>query len=74
MFKTIHGPITNPKTGESKEISVNFLTSKNAKSAVIGISLILLGTAHLCITMFQNGSKAFEEAELETLDSLGLLD
>lgn len=30
MIKSIYGPITNPKTGESEDIMVNAITSKKS--------------------------------------------
>lgn len=73
MLKFNYGSITNAETKETKNITVNFLTLSNAKSAAIGIGLILLGTAHLCVSMFQNGANEFGKEETEVLNSLDLL-
>ncbi len=72
MLKSKFGPITNPKTGKSKDIVVKFLTKENAKDMIIGGGLIAVGFAYLAISMYDNGAKAFEMAEYETLKSLDL--
>lgn len=73
MFKYFYGPITNPETNESKSIEVNLLSASNAKDTAIGMGLILLGGIYLCVSMFKNGSNAFEQSELQTLDDLHLI-
>lgn len=72
IFKS--GPITNPKTGVSKDIDVRFSNSKNfLRDVLIGGGLTLAGIAYITITSFRNGAQAFEDAEYETMDKLGLL-
>lgn len=72
MIKSIYGPITNPKTGESKDIIVNGITSKNVKDIFIGGGIVLIGITYLTISVFKNGVNAFEEAEYKTLKELHL--
>lgn len=72
MIKSIYGPITNPKTGESKDIIVNAITSKNLKDVLIGGGIVLVGVVYLTLSTFKNGTNAFEEAEYETLKELNL--
>lgn len=72
MIKSIYGPITNPRTGESKDIIVNAITSKNLKDILIGSGIVLAGVAYLTLTTFKNGANAFEEAEYKTLEELHL--
>lgn len=67
MIKSIYGPITNPKTGKSKDIIVNAFTSKNLKDILIGV-----GIGYLTLSAFKNGANAFEEAEYKTLEELDL--
>lgn len=73
MIKSIYGPITNPKTGETKDIVVNTLTLNNAKDILVGGGIVLIGIAYLTLSTFKNGANAFEEAEYKTLESLNLI-
>ncbi|NBH27732.1 hypothetical protein D3Z60_18590 [Lachnospiraceae bacterium] len=73
MIKSIYGPITNPKTGETKDIVVTTLTSKNLRDFLIGGGIVLMGISYLALSAFRNGANAFEEAEYKTLESLNLL-
>lgn len=59
MIKSKFGPITNPKTGMSKDI-------------LIGGGIVMVGITYLALSTFKNGAKAFETAEYETLESLDL--
>lgn len=72
MIKSIYGPITNPKTGESKDIIVNAIASKNLKDVLIGGGIVLVGVVYLTLSTFKNGANVFEEAEYETLKELNL--
>ncbi len=72
MIKSIYGPITNPKTGETKDIVVTTLTSKNLRDFLIGGGIVLMGISYLALSSFRNGANAFEEAEYKTLESLNL--
>lgn len=72
MFKSKYGPITNPRTGESKDIVVSFCNFKNFKDILIGGGIVLIGIAYLTLSTFKNGSEAFEDAEFKTLDELDL--
>ena len=73
MIKSIYGPITNPKTGETKDIVVNTLPLTNAKDILVGGGIVLIGIAYLTLSTFKNGANAFEEAEYKTLESLNLI-
>ena len=73
MFKFNYGSITNPKTGESKDIIVKAVTPNKMKDILIGGDLVLLGIAHLTMTAFRNGATKFEAAELDTLSDLDLM-
>lgn len=66
------GPIDNLK-GASKSIDVRFSDSKNGLSDVlIGGGLMLIGVVYLTVTAFRNGAQAFDQAEYDTMDELGL--
>lgn len=67
MIKSKFGPITNPKTGMSKDIVINALSKESLKDILIGG-----GITYLALSTFKNGAKAFETAEYETLESLDL--
>ena len=73
MIKLNHGSITNPTTGESKDIIVKAVAPNNVKDIVIGGGLVLLGIAHLTLTAFRNGANKFEAAELKILSDLDLM-
>lgn len=72
MIKSKYGPITNPKTGETKDIVVDILSLKNAKDFLIGGGIVLVGLSYLTISAFKNGARAFEQAEYDTLEALDL--
>lgn len=72
MIKSIYGPITNPKTGETKDIVVTALNAKNIRDFVIGGGIMLIGISYLALSAFKNGANAFEEAEYKTLEALDL--
>ena len=72
MIKSKYGPITNPKTGETKDIVVDILSLKNAKDFLIGGGIVLVGLSYLAISAFKNGTRAFEQAEYDTLEALDL--
>lgn len=73
MIKSIYGPITNPKTGKSKDILVK-CKPNSLKDILIGGSLVAVGIAYLTVTAFKNGSNAFEIAEFNTLKDLDLFN
>ncbi len=72
MLRSKFGPITNPKTGKSKDIIVKFMTKENVKDIIIGGGLIAAGFAYLVVSIYNNGAEAFELAEYKTLESLDL--
>lgn len=72
MIKSKFGPITNPKTGESKDIIVNALSQKSLKDILIGGGIVMVGITYIALSTFRNGAWAFEEAEYKTLEELGL--
>ena len=66
------GPIDNLK-GASKGIDVRFSDSKNGlRDVLIGGGLVLIGVVYLAVTAFRNGAQAFDQAEYDTMDELGL--
>lgn len=66
------GPIDNLK-GASKSIDVRFSDSKNGlRDVLIGGGLMLIGVVYLTVTAFRNGAQAFDQAEYDTMDELGL--
>ena len=72
MIKSKVGPITNPKTGETKDIVVNALSKRSLRDILIGGGIIMVGITYLTISTFKNGAMAFEEAEYKTLEELDL--
>ena len=72
MIKSKFGPITNPKTGMSKDIVINALSKESLKDVLIGGGIVMVGITYLALSMFKNGARAFETAEYETLESLDL--
>ena len=72
MIKSKFGPITNPKTGMSKDIVINALSKESLKDILIGGGIVMVGITYLALSTFKNGAKAFETAEYETLESLDL--
>ena len=73
MIKLNYGSITNPKTGESKDIMVKVVAPNKVKDIIIGGGMVLLGIVHLTFTAFHNGANKFEAAELKTLSDLDLM-
>ena len=71
MIKFKQGYITN-MAGESKDIIVKAALPNNLKDIVIGGVISLVGIAYLTYTAFRNGSAAFEQAEYETMEDLGI--
>lgn len=72
MIKSKFGPITNPKTGEAKDIIVSALSRENVKDILIGGGIVMIGITYLTLSTFKNGALAFEEAEYKTLEALDL--
>lgn len=74
MIKFKQGGVTNPLTGEYKDIVVKAVAPNNLKDILIGGSMVLIGITYLTVTAFKNGSKAFEDAEFKTLTDLILTE
>ena len=74
MIKFKQGWIGNDTTGVKTDIVVKAAAPNTLKDALIGGGMVLLGITYLTITAFRHGSKKFEDAELETLSKLGLLE
>ena len=55
MIKSKFGPITNPKTGETKDIVVNALSKRSLRDILIGGGIIMVGITYLTISTFKNG-------------------
>lgn len=72
MFKFKGGPITNPKTNQTKDV-IAVISKTDVKDILIGGSLIIAGTIYLVGTSFRNGAKAYDLAEYNTLKELGLI-
>ena len=72
MIKFKQGYIAN-MAGESKDIIVKAALPNKLKDVVIGGVISLAGIAYLTYTAFRNGSAAFEQAEYETMEDLGIL-
>ena len=72
MIKSKFGPITNPKTGMSKDIVINALSKESLKDILIGGGIVMVGTIYLALATVKNGARAFETAEYDTLESLGV--
>ena len=72
MIKFKQGYIAN-MAGESKDIIVKATLPNKLKDIVIGGVISLAGIAYLTYTAFRNGSAAFEQAEYETMEDLGIL-
>ena len=73
MIKFKQGWITS-KEGNMKDIVVKAAAPNKFKDILIGGLLLTAGVAYLTITAFRYGSKKFEEAEIETLGALNLLE
>lgn len=72
MIKFTRGGVTNPSTGEYKDIVVKAASPVGLKDAMIGGFWLLVGVTYLTAAAFKNGAKAYEAAELETLIDAGL--
>lgn len=73
MIKFKQGYITS-KEGNMKDIVVKAAAPNKFKDILIGGLLLTAGVAYLTTTAFRYGSKKFEEAEIETLGALNLLE
>lgn len=71
MIKFKQGYIANMK-GESKDIIVKAALPNKLKDIAIGGAISLVGIVYLTYTAFRNGSVAFERAEYETMEDLGI--
>jgi len=74
MIKSKFGPISNPRTNETKDIVVNALSKGNLKDFLIGGSIAMAGIFYVMLTAFRNGAEAFDNAECNVLKDLNLLD
>lgn len=73
MIRSIYGPITNTKTGKSKDIVVSVFSKKNIKDILIGGCITMVGITYLTLSTFKNGANEFEKAEFKTLKELDLI-
>lgn len=73
MIKFKQGWIAS-KEGNMKDIVVKAAAPNKFKDILIGGLLLTAGVAYLTTTAFRYGSKKFEEAEIETLGALNLLE
>ena len=74
MIKFKQGSITNVKTGVAKDIVVKAVTPNNLRDILIGGGMVLVGIAYLTTTAFKNGSKKYEEAEMNVFADLDLFE
>lgn len=72
MIKFAQGTITNPTTGKSKDVVVKAVSPNKLKDILIGGGLVLIGITYLTTAAFRNGSKKFEDAEMQVFEDLGL--
>lgn len=71
-MKLLYGPISN-NDGVSKDIIINKMIPNKPIDIFIGGLLIMGGILYLTSTAFRDGADAFEIAEFNTLDDLGLI-
>ena len=74
MIKFKQGSITNVKTGVAKDIVVKAVTPNNLRDILIGGGMVLVGIVYLTTTAFKNGSKKYEEAEMNVFADLNLFE
>lgn len=72
MIKFKQGTIGNPNTGVSKDVIVKAASPNSLKDVLIGGGMVLVGIAYLTTTAFKNGSKTYEEAEMQVFEDLEL--
>lgn len=53
MIKSKFGPITNPKTGMSKDIVINALSKESLKDILIGGGIVMVGITYLALSTFK---------------------
>lgn len=73
MIKFKQGYITNYE-GVTKDVVVKAAGPNTLMDILIGGSMVLVGITYLTVTAFKNGSKAFDNAEFDTLVELGLVE
>lgn len=71
MTKLKYGPITN-QAGDTEWIDVKY--DFKTKDLIIGFGLVTLGVLHLIHSSFKAGSDSYEQAELETMKKLNIID
>ena len=71
-MKLSYGPIST-NDGVSKDIIINKVIPNKPIDILIGGLLIMGGVLYLTSTAFRDGADAFEIAEFNTLDDLGLI-
>ena len=64
--------IKNPKTEETMEVIAEAAIPVNPVKGVIGVALIIGGVGLLVSSAFYEGCKAYNQAEFNVLDTLGL--
>lgn len=73
MFHLNYGGVTNPETGEHREIEASMLKPNTVKDAVIGCGIIAVGVAYLMMTSFRHGASKYCEAEAKAMVDCGLI-
>lgn len=66
------GDITNPNTGEIKEVIAKTTTGVKPRDLLIGCGFILFGVAWISRMAFKHGAESGMKAEYDTLEDLGL--
>lgn len=73
MIKMKFDAIGNYETGKYEDIVVNAMIPNDIKDILIGGGAMLIGVMYLTVTAFKKGARAYEKAELETLEKQGLI-
>ena len=73
MIKLNRGQISN-YDGKTKDIIVKTMSPNKFKDILIGGGLTLLGITYLTVSAFKNGVEKYENAELKTMNELGLIE
>lgn len=74
MFTFTKGSITNPVTNATADIVVKALNSKSIRDLIIGGAMSILGMVYLAYSSIRNGADAMNEAELNAMYEVGVID
>lgn len=73
MMKLTFGSIGNYETGKFEDIVVKATFPNSLKDILIGGGAITAGIVWLTVTAFKNGARAYEKAEMATLQKQSLI-